>query len=87
MPSDESLQSGSVKGLRARNGFYVSFNWQQGKVENIRIHSNNGLPCYILLPDNFTIKDQQGKTIEYKKDGDAIVFETKRNALYSIMIK
>ena len=35
----------------------------------------------------FYIKDQQGKTIEYKKDGDAIVFETKRNALYSIMIK
>ena len=40
--------------------------------------SNNGLPCYNFLADNFIIKDQQGKTIAYKKNGDAIVFETKR---------
>ncbi|HKO79632.1 MAG TPA: hypothetical protein VJU78_04515, partial [Chitinophagaceae bacterium] len=87
LPSDESLQNGSVKGLRARNGFDVSFNWRQGKVKNIKILSNNGLPCYILLADNFIIKDRQGKSIAYKKNGDATVFETKRNVLYSITVK
>jgi alpha-L-fucosidase 2 len=87
LPSDASLQGGSVKGLRARNGFDVSFNWQKGKVKNIQILSNNGLPCYILLPGNFSIKDQEGKTIAYKKDGDVVVFETKKNGLYSITIK
>jgi alpha-L-fucosidase 2 len=87
LPSDPSLQSGSVKGLRARNGFEVSFNWQQGKVKNIKILSNNGLPCHILLTGNFSINDQQGKTVAYKKSADVIVFETKKDVRYSIMVK
>ena len=87
LPSDASLQCGSVKGLRARNGFDVSFNWQHGKVKNINILSNNGLPCYILLPDNFTLKDQLGKTIVYQKKEGVIVFDTKKNTRYSITVK
>jgi alpha-L-fucosidase 2 len=87
LPSDPSLQSGSVKGLRARNGFDISFNWQQGKVKNIQILSNNGLPCHILLTGNFSINDQQGKTIAYKKSAGVIVFDTKKNVRYSIMVK
>ena len=86
LPSDASLQNGSVKGLRARNGFDVSFNWQQGKVQNVKILSNNGLPCYILLPDNFILKDQHGKTLAYQKKEGAIVFDTKKNTRYSITV-
>jgi alpha-L-fucosidase 2 len=87
LPADASLQSGSVKGLRARQGFEVSFNWQQSKLRNISLLSTSGLPCYILLPGNFTIKDQQGKTIAYKKKEGVIVFDTKKNARYSIMVR
>jgi len=87
LPSDTSLQNGSVKGLRARNGFDVSFNWQQGKVKSIKIFSSNGLPCYILLTGNFSIKDQQGKTIAYQKKEGAIVFDTKKNTRYSLTVK
>jgi len=86
LPSDTSLQNGSVKGLRARNGFDVSFNWQQGKVKKIEIYSNNGLPCYILLTDNFTIQDQSGKTVAYQKKENAIVFDTKKDSRYSITV-
>ena len=87
LPADASLQSGSVKGLRARNGFEISFNWQQSKPRNISLLSTSGLPCYILLPGNFTIKDRQGKTIAYKKKEGVIVFDTKKNARYSITVK
>jgi alpha-L-fucosidase 2 len=87
LPSDPSLQSGSVKGLRARNGFDISFNWQQGKVKNIKLLSNNGLPCHILLTGNFSINDQQGKAVAYKKEADVIVFDTKKDVRYSIMVK
>jgi alpha-L-fucosidase 2 len=86
LPSDTSLQNGSVKGLRARNGFDVAFNWQQGKVQNIKILSNNGLPCYILLPDNFILKDQQGKAVAYQKKEGVIVFHTKKYTRYSITV-
>ncbi|HTF31426.1 MAG TPA: hypothetical protein VK625_21360 [Flavitalea sp.] len=86
LPSDTSLRKGSVKGLRARNGFDVSFNWQQGKVKKIEILSNSGLPCYILLTDNFTIQDQSGKTVAYQKEEKAIVFDTKKYSRYSITV-
>jgi alpha-L-fucosidase 2 len=87
LPAESSLQSGSVKGLRARNGFEVSFNWRQSKLRNISLLSTGGLPCYILLPGNFIIKDQQGKTIAYKKNEGIIVFDTKKNARYSITVR
>lgn len=87
LPSDTSLQSGSVKGLRARNGFDVSFNWQQGKVKNIKILSTNGLACHILLPGSVNIQDKQGKKVAYQKKEGVIVFDTKKNARYSITVK
>ncbi|MCW3118556.1 MAG: glycoside hydrolase family 95 protein [Chitinophagaceae bacterium] len=86
LPSDPSLQDGSVKGLRARNGFEVSFNWQQGKVKNIKIFSSRGLPCNILLAGNVNIKDQQGKTIAYQREEGVIVFDTKRDTRYSVTV-
>jgi alpha-L-fucosidase 2 len=86
LPADTSLQSGSVKGLRARRGFEVSFNWQQGKVQNIKIRSTNGLLCHILLPGSFTIKNSAGSPIAHKKDAkDVIEFATQKGMEYFIL--
>jgi len=87
LPADASLQTGSVKGLRARQGFDISFNWQQGKVQTIKIRSTNGLPCHILLPGSFTIKNPSGKTISWKKDANNVVeFATQKGMEYMIFI-
>jgi alpha-L-fucosidase 2 len=88
LPADTSLQSGSVKGLRARQGFDVSFNWQQGKVQNIKIRSTAGLPCRILLPGLFTIKNSAGKPVSYKKEAEGVVeFATQKKMEYLLFIK
>ncbi|HTI11793.1 MAG TPA: glycoside hydrolase family 95 protein [Puia sp.] len=87
LPADASLQRGTVKGLRARQGFEVSFNWRQGKVQDIKIRSTNGLPCHILLPGLFTIKDSAGKTISYKKEANNVIeFATQKGMEYFIIL-
>jgi alpha-L-fucosidase 2 len=88
LPSDTSLQSGSVKGLRARQGFDVSFDWQKGKVKKIKIRSTSGLPCHILLPGAFIIKNSSGKIVSYKKDAnDVVKIATQKGMEYSIVMK
>jgi alpha-L-fucosidase 2 len=88
LPADASLQSGSVKGLRARQGFDVSFNWKQGKVQSIKIRSTSGLPCHILLPGLFTLKNAAGKIVTWKKDaGNVIEFATQKGMEYLFFIK
>jgi alpha-L-fucosidase 2 len=86
LPSDASLQSGQVKGLRARNGFDVSFDWKDGKVQHITITSKSGLPCHIITGGKVTIKDKNGKLVNYRQKGDAIVFNTTLNNTYSILL-
>jgi alpha-L-fucosidase 2 len=87
LPADTSLQSGSVKGLRARQGFEVSFSWRNGKVQKVKIRSTSGLVCHILLPGLFTIKNSAGKTISYKKDAkDVVEFATQKGMEYLFFI-
>jgi len=87
LPADTSLQSGSVNGLRARQGFEVSFNWRQGEVQNIKIRSTNGLPCHILLPGLLTIKNSVGQTISYNKDASSVIeFATIKGMDYLLFI-
>jgi alpha-L-fucosidase 2 len=48
---------GSVKGLRARDGFEVDIAWKDGRLISATLWSNSGEPCRIRY---------QGKTVELK---------------------
>lgn len=88
LPGEASLQSGSVKGLRARNGFDVSFSWTHRKVTFIKIVSDKGLPCSILLKGSFLIKDMSGQKVAFTKGGDGSVrFATRQGKVYHITIR
>ncbi|MDI3320378.1 glycoside hydrolase family 95 protein [Pinibacter soli] len=83
----DAWPTGFVKGLRARGGFELSFNWKSAKVQTINIVSTSGLPCKILLNDKFSIKDRNGKTVKYKKGEDgAMEFATVKNGVYTIEV-
>ncbi|HJN13835.1 MAG TPA: glycoside hydrolase N-terminal domain-containing protein [Armatimonadota bacterium] len=43
--------SGAFTGFRARGGFAVDAEWNEGRLTNARIHSRNGSPCRVRLPD------------------------------------
>ena len=58
--------NGSVKGLRARGGFEVDLNWQDGKLTRARVLSLLGNPCRLRLDDKvIELKTRQGKAYAF----------------------
>jgi alpha-L-fucosidase 2 len=60
--------SGSVKGLRGRGGFEVTFAWKDGKLTRARILSLLGNSCKVRLGDR-TIELKTGQGKSYAFDG------------------
>jgi alpha-L-fucosidase 2 len=87
LPAEASLKTGAVKGLRARNGFEISFDWKDGRAKNISILSTNGSVCNILLKESFTLQNQTGRKIKYKTLQNHIVqFSTIKGETYEIVM-
>ena len=56
--------SGSVKGVLARGGFKIDFNWKQGTPEKIKVESLKGNKTKIVFKDKvWNIDIEEGKTI------------------------
>ncbi|WP_129714744.1 glycoside hydrolase N-terminal domain-containing protein [Pedobacter sp. SYP-B3415] len=83
LPSAREWTQGTVSGLRARNGFEVSFDWNSGKIGMATITSLAGNPCYIELPAGKHICDDNGKLVRLRPHGDgSFVFNTRARAIY-----
>jgi alpha-L-fucosidase 2 len=83
LPSTKEWSSGSVKGLCAANGFETDFDWKNGKLSKVVIHSKAGLNCYMQLPKGMNIYTTTGKKIETKKMKDNVVmFKTIKGAKF-----
>ncbi len=60
--------SGSVKGLCARDGFVVDFDWDQNGLKHVVVHSKLGKSCLLRCGGNeIVLKTQAGK--DYAFDG------------------
>ena len=56
--------SGSVKGVLARGGFLIDFNWEQGIPEKIKVESLKGNETMIVFKDKvWNIDIEEGETI------------------------
>src|SRR6185312_2845067 len=64
----KAWSTGSIKGLCARDGFVVDFDWDQNGLKHVVIHSKLGKPCLLRYGDHeLVLKTQAGR--DYAFDG------------------
>ncbi|SFA97594.1 glycoside hydrolase family 95 protein [Algoriphagus aquimarinus] len=87
LPSSESWQKGSVKGMHARGAFVVDFSWAKGRIAAANIHSLKGLDCKVLLPAGMKILDASGTQLGENTGNDAkeVEFETRAGMDYQLV--
>jgi len=58
-------QNGSVRGLRARDGFEVNITWRDGKLVSAAIKSKLGGKCDVMYAGKvFPIETRKGQTFD-----------------------
>lgn len=78
-------QNGNVKGLRAKGGFSVDINWDDGKLSKAVIHSNCGVKCVVLSVQKISVECED-EHIQVKQNGYEYSFATKTDKKYDIRI-
>ena len=84
LPSHPDWKKGSMQGMKARNGFEVSFNWEKHRLKTATITSLNGADCSVLLPAGKSIYYKENLLIHSKKKTEVVSFPTEKGATYSI---
>jgi alpha-L-fucosidase 2 len=75
---------GEIKGITAKGNFTVAIKWNDGKMTQAKILSNNGGTCSVRAAEPFVIEKLNIKS-EKSSIGYAAVFETKKGISYSIV--
>ncbi len=58
-------QSGTITGLRARDGFEIDMQWNEGRLVQVTLRSTTGFPCRVRLGDRVVdLHPAAGKTIQ-----------------------
>ncbi len=87
-PSEKSLAEGKAKGLCARGGFVVDFDWKDGIVKSANIQSKLGGQCKIALPVNqYEVRNSGNKLVSVISTDGTISFSTVKGEKYTISKK
>ena len=84
LPSHPDWEKGTMQGMKARNGFEVSFDWEKHRLKTATITSLNGTDCSVLLPAGKSIYYKKTLLIPSKKKEQIVSFPTEKGATYSI---
>jgi alpha-L-fucosidase 2 len=78
---------GSIKGLRARGGFEVGMQWQDGTLREASIKAGRGGPCRVRSRVPLSVISG-GKTVATRSPGDALIeFDTAPGVVYQLIRK
>lgn len=83
----DAWAEGNVDGLVARGNFEVDMSWTGGSLTEASIHSKNGGPAVVNVPNaSFgTLTDGDGNTVQFERVGDnqdQISFNTEKGKTY-----
>lgn len=78
-------KSGSVKGLRARGGFEVSFDWAEGSLSSAKIISLAGQSAVIRTDKKITVT-ADSKNIPLAENNGTYSFDTEQGMVYTISV-
>ena len=78
---------GSVRGLRARNGFEVDIVWSNHQLEKAVIYSNTGEKCRIRLEKPVSIQLNGKPFSKFEIVGDLLSFDTEPESRFEIQTK
>lgn len=83
----KALSSGSVNGLRARGGFEVDINWQEGRLTQAIIKSLLGGECRLLVgSEQLRVLDAKGRVINTSQQQGLMRFPTAAGESYVIEV-
>lgn len=84
LPSHPDWQSGTMEGMRARNGFEVSFSWEKHKLKQATITSLVGAECHLWLPAGMAIYQEGKILIAPSKKAQIVHFTTEKAKIYKL---
>lgn len=84
----KAWSKGEIKGICARGGFTIDFEWEDMKVSKGKIHSKNGNLCRIRssVPVEI-IKDGESIGVHYEENEEVVVFDTEAGQSYGLIPK
>lgn len=78
---------GSIKGLIARGGFEVSFDWKDNKVTKASIVSKAGEKCSIFTKEQVKVLCGDNEIpIKYLEEDSTVEFETEKEKVYHVVL-
>jgi alpha-L-fucosidase 2 len=84
LPSATEWGEGSIKGVRARNGFEINISWKDHAVKTAEIISHSGRNCSVKLPAGLMVYAQQGKPLKVSANEGITSFATVKGGRYII---
>ena len=75
-------ESGSVRGVIARGGFEVGFDWESGRITKMTVHSKCGNTCAVV--GSGMSVSCGGNTVDIVDNGDTVKFDTESGRTYEI---
>lgn len=83
LPSE--WKSGKVTGIRARGGFTVDIEWDQGELSKAIIISVNDRNCVIKdYKKGYCVRDSWGNKVDYQTENNKIIFHMIKDRMYFI---